>query len=191
MSAELHELADSLQVSERTLRRAWALGTLRGTRTTPYRLELPVTERGYLRRHWSTLSALRRALRTEPGVSMAVVFGSVAPGDDHVGADVDLLVALRNPGLHPRVALAERLQRRTGLTLEVVALEDALRRPSLMVEVLRDGRVVVDRDGHWPELRAQSLRIGAQARRDRKLLAERAREATAAFAERAGVMRDL
>jgi hypothetical protein len=73
----LQGLADSLQVNERILRRAWALGTLRGTRTTPYRLELPVAERIYLRRHWSTLSSLRGALRTEPNVSMAVVFGSV------------------------------------------------------------------------------------------------------------------
>jgi predicted nucleotidyltransferase len=185
MSAELQELADSLQVNERTLRRAWALGTLRGTRTTPYRLELPVAERIYLHRHWPILGSLRGALRTEPGVSMAVVFGSVARGDDHAESDVDLLVALRDPGLHPRVALAERLRKRTGLKLEVVALEDALRRPSLMVEVLRDGRVLVDRDGRWPELRTQSKHIGTQARHDRKLLAKRAREATAVFAERA------
>jgi predicted nucleotidyltransferase len=184
MSAGLRELADSLQINERTLRRAWALGTLRGTRTTPYRLELPVGERIYLRHHWPTLGSLRGALRTEPGVSMAVVFGSVARGDDHADSDVDLLVALRDPGLHPRVALAERLRRRTGLTLEVVALEDALRRPSLMVEILRDGRVLVDRDGHWPELRAQSARVGAQARQDRKLLGKRAHEATVAFAAR-------
>jgi predicted nucleotidyltransferase len=186
MSNGLQELADSLQVNERTLRRAWALGTLRGTRTSPYRLELPVTERIYLRRHWSTLSSLRRVLRTEPGVSMAVVFGSVARGDDDVESDVDLLVALREPGLHHRIALAKRLRERTGLALEVVALEDALRRPSLMVEALRDGRVLVDRDGRWPELRTQSVRFGARARRDRKLLAKRAREATAAFSARAG-----
>jgi predicted nucleotidyltransferase len=185
MSAALQELADSLNVNERTLRRAWALGTLRGTRKTPYRLELPVGERIYLRRHWPTLSSLRRALRTEPNVSLAVVFGSVARGDDHLRSDVDLLVALRDPGLHHRVALAERLHKRTGLALEVVALEDALRRPALMVEILRDGRVLIDRDRHWPELRAQSKRVGVQAQRDRKLLAERAREATAAFAERA------
>jgi hypothetical protein len=64
-----------LQVNERTLRRAWALGTLRGTRTTPYRLELQVDERVYLRHHWPTLSQLRRALRTEPNVSLAIVLG--------------------------------------------------------------------------------------------------------------------
>jgi predicted nucleotidyltransferase len=186
MSTGLQELADSLRVNERTLRRVWALGTLRGTRTSPYRLELPVAERIYLRRHWSTLSSLRGALRTEPGISMAVVFGSVARGDNDVESDVDLLVALREPGLHHRIALAKRLRERTGLALEVVALEDALRRPSLMVEVLRDGRVLVDRDGRWPELQTQSERFGARARRDRKLLAKRARAATAAFAARAG-----
>ena len=96
------------------------------------------------------------------------------------------LGALRDPGLRPQVVLAERLHKRTGLTLEVVALEDALRHSSLMVEILRDGRVLIDRDGRWPELSLQSERIGAQAKRDRRLRAKRAREATAAFAERAG-----
>ena len=186
MSAKLQELADSLQVNERTLRRAWALGTLRGTRRTPYRLELPVGERVYLRRHWPTLSRIRRALRTEPSVSMAVVFGSVARGDDREESDVDLLVALREPGLCHLVALAERLRKHTGLDLEVVALEDALRRPSLMAEVLRDGRVLVNRDARWPELRAQTRHVETQARHDRKLLAQRAREAATAFADRAG-----
>jgi predicted nucleotidyltransferase len=186
MGASLQELAAGLRVNERTLRRAWALGALRGTRRTPYRLELPPQERAYLRSHWPTLSRLRGALRTEPNVSMAVVFGSVARGDDDAESDLDLLVALRDPGLRPRLALAERLRKRTGLTLEVVALEDALRRPSLMVEILRDGRVLVDRDARWPELSSQSGRILAQAKRDRSLQAERAREATAAFASRAG-----
>jgi predicted nucleotidyltransferase len=182
MSAQLHELAESLHVNERTLRRAWALGTLRGTRTTPYRLELPVDERVYLRRHWPTLSRLRRALRTEPNVSLAVVFGSFARGDDTVESDVDLLVALRNPGLRERVALTARLCRSTGLAVEVVALEDAASRPSLMVEIVRDGRVLIDRDGRWAQLRAQKGRIAVRAERDRQLLAERARDAASAFA---------
>jgi len=186
MSADLRELAGSLRVNERTLRRAWALGAVRGTRRTPYRLELPAEERIYLRRHWPTLSRLRCALRTEPNVSMAVVFGSIARGDDEEGSDVDLLVALRDPELRRRVTLAERLRKRTGLTLEVVTLEDALRRPALMVEILRDGRVLIDRDGRWPKLRVQAARIRAQAERDRQLLAERAHEAAKVFARAAG-----
>jgi predicted nucleotidyltransferase len=182
MSTQLHELADSLHVNERALRRAWALGTLRGTRTTPYKLELPVEERVYLRRHWPTLSRLRRALRTEPNISLAVVFGSVARGDDVEDSDLDLLVALRNPGLRQRVALSERLRRSTGLTIEVVALEDAARRPSLMVEILRDGRVLIDRDERWSQLRSQERHIAARAENERQLLAERARDAASAFA---------
>jgi predicted nucleotidyltransferase len=186
MSAELEEMAISLNINERTLRRAWALGTLRGTRVTPYRLELPLEERMYLRSHWQTLSRLRSALRTEPNVSMAVVFGSVARGDDDAASDVDLLVALRDPGLPHQVALTKRLRRRTGLALELVALEDAGRRPSLLLEILHDGRVLVDRDARWPDLRAQSEHLRVQARRDRQLRRRRAREATAAFAKRAG-----
>lgn len=189
MSAKLQEMADNLNVNERTLRRAWALGTLRGTRVTPYRLELPLDERMYLRSHWQTLSRLRSALRTEPNVSMAVVFGSVARGDDDDASDLDLLVALRDPGLQPQVALTERLRGRTGMALEVVALEDAWRRPSLMLKILRDGRVLVDRDARWQDLRAQDERIRARARRDRQLRRRRARQATAIFAKQAGASR--
>jgi predicted nucleotidyltransferase len=188
MSAQLQELAKSLQVNERTLRRAWALGMVRGTRITPYRLELPVTERIYLRSHWATLSDLRSALRTEPNVSTAVLFGSVARGDDDSGSDVDLLVALRDPGLLAWVALAGRLRKGTGLDIEVVALDDAMRRPSLMIEILRDGRVLVDRDGRWRELGMQGELIEARAERDRRLRATRAREAAAVFAAKADVI---
>ena len=116
---------------------------------------------------------------------MAVLFGSIARGDDTARSDVDLLVALRKPGLRQEVALAERLRQRTGLALDVVALEDALRRASLMVEILEDGRVLVDRDGRWSELRDQIRHIRSRAERDRKLMAGRARDAVHAFANAA------
>ena len=48
MSIELLELAESLRVNERTLRRAWALGTVRGERVSPYKLRVPVGEREVL-----------------------------------------------------------------------------------------------------------------------------------------------
>ncbi len=185
MSLELQQLAQSLHVNERTLRRAWALGTLRGERVTPYKLRVPVDERAYLRRHWPTISRLRAALRTESNVSLAVLFGSVARGDDYADSDVDLLVGLRDPGLSNRVALAGRLRKHIDLPLEVVALEDALRRASLMVEILLDGRVLVDRDGRWPEMRARADHFAQQAKEDRRLRAERARQAVEMFAARA------
>src|ERR1700734_3601576 len=115
MSLELQELAKGLQVNERTLRRAWALGAVRGERDTPYKLRVPVDERVYLRRYWPTISRLRAVLRTEPNVALAVLFGSVARGDDYEDSDVDLLVGLRDPGLSNLVALAGRLRKHTEL----------------------------------------------------------------------------
>lgn len=189
MSTQLRELADRLDVNERTLRRAWALGTVRGERVTPYKLRVPVEERVYLQRHWPTISRLRAALRTEPNVSLAVLFGSVARGDDDSGSDVDVLVGLREPGLSEKVALARRLHARTGLPLEVVALEDALRRPSLMVEVLRDGRVLVDRNGGWTTLCGQAGAFEAQTRERRNVLEKRAQATIEMFARKAEASR--
>lgn len=185
MSFELRQLAESLHVNERTLRRAWALGTIRGERATPYKLRMPVDEGVYLRRHWSTISRLRAALRTEPNVSLAVLFGSVARGDDDEESDVDLLVDLRDPDFSNRVALAKRLRKHIDRPLEVVALEDALSRPALIVEILRDGRVLADRDGRWPKMQAQAPSFEAQARERSRLLARRAREAIEMFARKA------
>jgi predicted nucleotidyltransferase len=185
MSFELNELAKNLQVNERTLRRAWALGTVRGERVTPYKLRVPVDERVYLRRHWPTISRLRAALRTEPNVSLAVLFGSMARGDDDEGSDVDLLVGLRDPGLSNRVALAGRLQKRTDLPIEVIEIEDALRRASFMIEIMRDGRVLVDRDGLWSKIQARADDFDEQAREERRVRAERARLAIEMFAARA------
>lgn len=185
MSAELQELAQGLHVNERTLRRAWALGTLRGERITPYKLRLPVDERVYLRRHWPTISKLRAALRTEPNVSLAVLFGSVARGDDDEESDVDLLVGFREPGLGKGVELAGRLGKHIDVPLDVIVLENALRRSSFMVEILRDGRVLVDRDGCWSKTQARIDEFEAQASEDRRVRAERARQAIEMFTARA------
>lgn len=188
MSAALEHLAEDLGASERTLRRALSRGMVRGTRVSPHKIELSVQERVYLRSHWPRLSGLQSALRTEPSVSLAVVFGSVARGDDDASSDVDLMVALRRSGVAQRLALAERLRARTGSIVEVLALEDALRRPALMIEIMRDGRVLVDREAAWPKLVAQGRRIGRDADRKRRLQAERARHAAAAFERKAAAV---
>jgi predicted nucleotidyltransferase len=185
MSLELQELAHGLHVNERTLRRAWALGTVRGERVTPYKLRVPVDERVYLRRHWPTISKLRAALRTEPNVSLAVLFGSVARGDDDDQSDVDLMVGFREPELGKGDKLAGRLSKHIDVQLDVIPLERALRRASFMVEILRDGRVLVDRDERWPEMRAQAEHFDEQAKEDSRVRAERARQAIEMFAARA------
>lgn len=178
------ELAQTLGVNERTLRRAWTDGTIRGSRPTPHRLRIPVDERTYLRRHWPTLSRLRQLLRTERNVSLAVVFGSVARGDDDPESDIDLLIALRQPSLSSTVALLERLREGTSLPIETIDLRDALRHPLLLTEILHDGRVLVDRDGQWSHLKDKSKTIRAEADQERTRLAERARDAAIAFERR-------
>jgi predicted nucleotidyltransferase len=189
MSAQLRDLANSLDVNERTLRRAWALGAVRGERVTPYKLHVPVDERVYLRRHWAMIARLRGALRTEPNVSLAILFGSVARGDDDEQSDVDVLVGFRQPRLGNGIALAKRLRKHVDSPLDVVVLEDALRRPSLIVEILHDGRVLVDRDARWSELRAQAPSFEAQARERRRIIARRAQEAIEMFARKAEASR--
>jgi hypothetical protein len=51
--------------------------------------------------------------------------------------------------------LAGRLERRVGRTVQLVRLEDAERAPALMADALERGRVLVDREGRWQELRPQ------------------------------------
>ncbi len=45
------------------------------------------------------IALLRSALRTEHNVRFALLFGSSALGTDTPNSDVDVLVALRDPGL--------------------------------------------------------------------------------------------
>jgi predicted nucleotidyltransferase len=112
-------------------------------------------EEAYLRAHWPLLRALRDALRTEPNVRLAILFGSQATGAATARSDVDLLVALAD-GSASRVAeLAGRVERRVGRTVQFVRLEDAERSPLLLADVLERGRVLVDREGHWQELQPQ------------------------------------
>jgi predicted nucleotidyltransferase len=109
-------------------------------------------EEAYLRRHWPLLSSLRAVLRTEPRVRLAVLFGSTATGDEHESSDIDLLVSLADPSMARVAELTGRLERRIGRKVQLVRLQDAEKSPLLMFDVLREGRVLVDRNGQWPEL---------------------------------------
>ncbi|HEX3254929.1 MAG TPA: nucleotidyltransferase domain-containing protein [Gaiellaceae bacterium] len=161
--SQLRTLATDLQTTDRTLRRALRDGTLRASRPSARSLHLPATERVYLRHAWPLLAALREALRTEPAVRLAVLFGSRARGDDRPDSDVDLMVALRRES-EPS-ALASRLTDRTGLRIHVVRLDDAERTPILLAEVVREGRVLVDRESIWPALIERAPTIARAATR--------------------------
>lgn len=182
---QLELIACDLPVSERTLRRGVAQGLLHGSRPSPRRLVLRPAEEAYVRRHWPLLGRLRRALRTERGVSLAVLIGSTARGDDRPDSDIDLVVALRGERELALSGLEHRLGAALGRKLEAIPLEAARRDPLLMADLLREGRVLVDREGLWQRLAARKREALAAAeraeaeleRRKRKLLSRLARQA--------------
>ena len=162
----LQELAVDLDVEERTLRRAVSQGTLRASRSGPRQLRLVSGEREYLRAHWPLLSGLRRALRTEQGVRLAVLYGSLARGDEDADSDLDLLISFANDRPSVGVELAVRLERASGRQVDIADLERVEKRaPLLLDRVLDEGRVLVDRDGQWRMLRERRPSIRARARR--------------------------
>ena len=162
---ELGLLARDVGVDERTLRRAITQGALRAARPTPRTLQMPLSERQYVRRSWKLLAALRKALRTEHNVRFALLFGSAARGTAAPGSDVDVLVALRDSRLERIVALSAKLSAATGQGVDVVRLEDAQSEPSFLADVIADGRVLVDREGLWPRLRGREPSLRRAGRR--------------------------
>lgn len=157
-------LAEEVGVNERTLRRAVNLGMLRGVRATPRRLELPISERRYVRRSWALLSALRAALRTEQNVRFAALFGSAATGRDTPASDIDLVVDLGDSSLERVVDLGDKLTTALGRQVDLVRLEDAETDKLFLADVVAEGRVVVDRVGLWPRLARREVRLRRRAR---------------------------
>jgi predicted nucleotidyltransferase len=132
-------------------------------------LRLASGEREYLRAHWPLLSDLRRALRTEHGVRLAVLYGSLSRGDEDAGSDLDLLISLADDRPLAGIELAVRLERVAGRSVDIARLErvDA-QAPLLLDRILDEGRVLVDRDGQWRLLRERHSAIRARARRDHR-----------------------
>lgn len=162
----IQELAHELGVDERTLRRAASQGALRCQRSTPRRLRLADGEREYLQGHWQILADLRQALRTERQVRLAVLYGSVARGEEDAGSDLDLLVAWAPDRASDPLALAGRLERVIGRRVDVATLGRVeAQSPLLLTQILEEGRVLVDRDGTWRRLRERRRAIRARARR--------------------------
>lgn len=171
---ELSQLAHQVGVSERTLRRAVAEGTLRGERSSPRRLKLSALEKEYVLRGWPLLARLRAALRTEHNVRFALLFGSSARGEDDQDSDVDLLVEMRDSSLVRIVDLELKLEALLGREVDVLSVEDAEANPLLFAEALREGRVIVDRKGRWGELQPEAEKAARRARRHERARGRRA-----------------
>lgn len=182
MGSVLGQLASEVGVHERTLRRAAGCGLIRARRPSSRRLLLSEEEGRWVRSHWQLASQLLAALRTEPNLELAVLFGSVARGDDVAGvSDVDLLVELRSPYPGAIEALRRRLNARVEPTVQLAPLRAVRRDPQLLVEVSRDGRPLVDRSRLWPALRAHAGRTQAQAEEAGRELQEGAGAAVGYF----------
>lgn len=162
----IRAIARHLDVPERTLRRHVAAGLVHGRRVSPRRFDVSFREQEYLRRNWGFLQTLRDALRTEPNVRLAVLFGSQAKGTARTDSDIDLLVELAHPEAAQVAALTGRLEQRLGRDVQLVRLQDARRSPTLLADVLRDGRVIVDRDDGWAALREEASDWERRAARD-------------------------
>lgn len=162
---ELALLAEQVGASERTLRRAVNEGTLRAERSTPRHLNISLAEKQYVRRSWPLLAKLRAALRTEQNVRFALLFGSAARGEDRATSDVDVLVEMRNSSLMRVADLGAKLEALLGSHVDVVTREDAESHPHLLADAARQGRVLVDREGRWPKLRAEAGALERRARR--------------------------
>jgi predicted nucleotidyltransferase len=82
------------------------------------------------------------------GITAAYLFGSVARGEARAGSDVDVAVltaAGPPPGLDGLyLALADALEQHLGRRVQVVVLDRAPL--DLVHRVLRDGRLLLDRD---------------------------------------------
>jgi predicted nucleotidyltransferase len=180
MGRGLSRTALTLGCSERTLRRYASDGLLRGRRLGPKRLELPADEEAYAHAHWPVLSGLRRALRTERDVRLAVLFGSMATGDDDDDSDVDVFVVHRRPNLRGLMGLQLRLSHALDRRVQVVSAERAQASPSLLADVLDEGRVLLDRDGRWSALLKERDEVRAAADLEQETTARAASQAIAA-----------
>lgn len=169
----LRQLAHALGADERTVRRAAEQGAVRCRRSSPRRVEFAEGELDYLREHWEILADLRRALRTEPNVRFAVLFGSIARGDGDEGSDLDLIVELADYGPGKIGRLESRLEQALERPVELHTLRDAEGSPYLLHQVLRDGRVLVDRAGRWARLYRRRHSIAKEAEVAKRALYER------------------
>jgi len=158
------------------MRRAAADGTIRCERVSPRRQSVDDREHDYAITHWATLAKLRKLLRTEPNIRLAVLYGSTARGEDTPTSDIDLLVSFAEDHPEAAIKLAVRLER--GLSREVdIARLDRIRdtAPLLLLQAIDDGRVVFDRDRLWTALLANRDEIEQRAYRQHEAQRHRAR----------------
>lgn len=108
------------------------------------------------------IEALEKYLAASDEVSLAYLFGSEARGEAREGSDMDIAVLLTRG--RPKklmdlpVNLAHDLERIAGRPVDLVVLQESS--PDLIHRILRDGRVLYERDA------AERIRFEVQARNE-------------------------
>ena len=135
--------------------------------------------------HWDLLGTLTRAFRTEPNVNLAVLYGSTARGSEHRHSELDILVAFRDDTQASTAMLARRLEGHTGVSVDVASLSHIRKMsPLLLLQVIDEGRVLVDRGHIWEELRRARETIARAARRQMERGRRQAAESLASLFEK-------
>jgi predicted nucleotidyltransferase len=168
--SDLDLLAEDLGITGRTLRRAISRGLVRGTVEDRRRYDIAPSERRYVRRHWKLLQSLLGVLRTEPNIRLAVLFGSLARGEGGAESDLDLLVDFQRPERLSAADLSLKLTERLGRRVQIVSLEQAEGAPVLLRDILRQGRVLVDRAGDWSRISRRAPTVDRLADREEERL---------------------
>ena len=101
-----------------------------------------------------TSAAVQSALRTDPDVCLAVVFGSSARGATSRSSDLDIGVGGVPTSRLPALGVA--LSRLAGREVDLIQLESAP--PLLRFQIARDGVLLTERTvGLWPAFQARAM----------------------------------
>lgn len=91
------------------------------------------------------------AISTQPGIGLAILFGSLAVGEGSVESDLDLAIdAGRRLTASEKMALISELAGRTGRPIDLVDIH-AIGEP-LLGQILRHGKRILGSDTHYANL---------------------------------------
>ena len=95
--------------------------------------------------------AILAAISTQPGIRLAILFGSLAIGKGREGSDLDLAVdAGRRLTADEKMALIGALAERTGRPVDLVDIPAA--GEPLLGQILRHGKRILGSDTHYANL---------------------------------------
>ena len=95
--------------------------------------------------------AILAAISTQPGIGLAILFGSLAAGEGRAESDLDLAVdAGRRLTASEKMALVSELAGRTGRSVDLVDIH-AVGEP-LLGQILQHGKRILGSDTHYANL---------------------------------------